>query len=477
MIKSRQLNFVSLNIKDYFFMSWNSNPRNPFLVSDSCLMTLMSHPAVEMFRVKGGDWETDGRAINKRAQYQVRFFFGQLADEIANACKKIVHGYDNQLYEMAPQTFDQLAENPEFNTRYDVHMRDYKFKPTQQRVVDTYSTGSKVAHYFLRVFRHNQHLNNILGKYHKSWIKGVDLNNTSKESISLRSDLKKFLKRELVEYESFTRNKSEKAVLEKQHSDPVFLDAMHRTLIAMGGDVVLLWWCSEWKNEKLLFFDENGPLKNLLRLQEDAESSVSTTPTLKLGNVELQITDIFSLTTCKSLSRISIDNWISLIKASYEGKLDRYLRWNGSSKHVDPEILENDLLLYEKDYLADQALYRNGNPKIPSWYQLGRQDLSFVPGNHFCVGLQYFGLNTFDEPFITAWNRDWGKGGKRRGGNKPPKGEGGRGFGRQGTGKRAQGGFTFGHQDWKEVDIGRNGGNNSGQSQGRVPARDPGMGY
>ena len=245
----------------------------------------LHHPAVKMFRVKGGDWGTDGRAINDEARYQVRFFFGRLAVEIADACKKIVHGYDNQLYKMAQKKFDQLAKNPRYDTRYDVHMRDYKSDPTPQPVVDIYDTGFKVAHYFLRVFRHNQHLKDILGKYHKSWLDGVDLKNTSEKNISLRSDLESFLERELVEYESFTRNKSEKAVLEKQHSDPDILDAMHRTLIAMGGDVVLLWWCSEWKNEKLLFFDENGPLKNLLRLQEDAESSVLTTPTLKLGNV------------------------------------------------------------------------------------------------------------------------------------------------------------------------------------------------
>lgn len=435
-------------------MSWNSNPRNPFLVSDSCLMTLMSHPAVEMFSVEGGDWGSDGRAINKRARYQVRFFFGELADEIADACKKIVHTYNNNLYNMAKYEFDQLAKNPRFNTRYDVHMRDYKSNPTPQPVVDTYDTGLKVAHYFLRVFRHNQHLKEILGKYHKSWLEGVDLENTSKENISLRLALKSFLKRELDEYESYTRNKSEKAILEKQHSDPHFLDAMHRTLIAMGGDVVLLWWCSEWKNEKLLFFDENGPLKNLLRLPEDAESSVKTTPTLKLGNVELQITDIFSLTTCKSLSRISIDNWISLIKASYEGKLDKYLRWNGSSKHFNPEILKKDFLLYEKEYLADQALYRNNNPKIPSWFQLDPQKLSFVPGNHFCVGLQYFGLNTFDEPFITAWNRDWGNGNWWGKGGK-------KGKGRQGRGRHANGDFQI-FRDWETVDIGHGGGQNGG---------------
>jgi hypothetical protein len=413
------------------------------------------HPAVEMFKVKGGDWGTDGRAINEEAQYQVRFFFGKLADEIADACKKIVHTYNNNLYKMAKYKFDQLAKNPRFNTRYDVHMRDYKFDPTPQQVVDTYATGLKVAHYFLRVFRHNQHLKDILGKYHKSWLEGVDLESTSKENISLRSDLKSFLKRELDEYESFTRNKSEKAILEKQHSDPDILDAMHMTLIAMGGDVVLLWWCSEWKNEKLLFFDNNGPLKNLLSLQVVPESSDLTTPTLKLPDVELQITDIFSLTTCKSLVRISIDEWISLIKASYEGKLDEYLRWNGSSKHVNPEILENDLLLYEKDYLADQDLYRNGNPKIPSWYQLGRQDLSFVPENLFCVGMQDSGLHKFDEPFITAWNRNWGR---DRGGRK--------GKARQGKGNRANGDFQY-FQDLTPVDIGHGAG--KGQNGGSMP--------
>ncbi len=124
----------------------------------------LHHPAVKMFRVKGGDWGTDGRAINDEARYQVRFFFGRLAVEIADACKKIVHGYDNQLYKMAQKKFDQLAKNPRYDTRYDVHMRDYKSDPTPQPVVDTYDTGLKVAHYFLRVFRHNQHLKQILGK-------------------------------------------------------------------------------------------------------------------------------------------------------------------------------------------------------------------------------------------------------------------------------------------------------------------------
>jgi hypothetical protein len=415
------------------------------------------HTAVKMFKVKGGDWGTDGRAINDEAQYQVRFFFGRLAESIADACKKIVHKYNNDLYRMAKNEFDQLAQNPIFNTRYDVHMRDYKFNPTTRQVVDTYDTGLKVAHYFLRVFRHNQHLKDILGKYHKSWLEGVNLENTSKENISLRSALKSFLKRELDEYESFTRNKSEKAILEKQYRDPDILDAMHRTLIAMGGDVVFLWWCSEWKNEKLLFFDNNGPLKNLLSLQTVPGSSYLTTPTLKLPDVELQITDIFSLTTCKSLVRISIDEWILLIKASYNGQLDEYLRWNGSFKHVNPDILKNDLLLYENDYLEDQALYRNGNSEIPSWYQLGRQDLSFVPKNLFCVGMQDSGRHKFDEPFITAYDRDWGRW-RGKGGKK--------GNARQGKGNRASGGWVN-HQDLTPVDIGHGGG--KGQNGGSIP--------
>jgi hypothetical protein len=65
---------------------------------------------------------------------------------------------------MAEHKFDELALNPKFNTRYDIHMSNYKYDRTRKTVVDRYDTGLKVAHYFLRVFRHNQHLKQILGK-------------------------------------------------------------------------------------------------------------------------------------------------------------------------------------------------------------------------------------------------------------------------------------------------------------------------
>jgi hypothetical protein len=494
--------FLSLNIKDYFFMPMNFGPRNPFLVSESCFRTNMfndkhvvtsggnhwnlelHHPAVTMFQVKAGDWNKNGRAKNSDAQYQVRFFFGRIANSIADACKSIVHSFDQTLYSMAEQKFNQLSELTEFNTRHDINMRHYKYNPTREQVVDHYKSGFMIAHYFLRVFRHNIKLKDIVTKYHQAWLRSPHHEITLEEKVSLKSDLLSFLKLELKNYETFTRNKSEKAILEKQCKDPEILDAIHNTLIAMRGKVVFLWWCSEWKNEKLLFFDNDGPLTNLLRLRKHPKSSFWTTPTLQIPGMNLQITDIFSLQTCKSLSALKIEDWITLIKASCEGNLDEYLQWNESGKIVDTVTLKKDLELYDSDYVEDQDKYRDNNTDIPMWDQIHKQGFSFDPELPFCSRMQVSGLNTFDEPFITAYGRDWdGGGGKGKGKWNKNKGEGGRGFGRQG-GKGKHNYHYTNTQDHEKVDIGyaaKNGGKNrsqnGGQNGGAPPPRRGGVAW
>ena len=184
-------------------MLWNSCAQNPFLVSESCLTTNMfkdkhvvtsgkihlHDAAVKMFNVKAHDWDKSGRAKNQEAKEKVMYIFQNLAVSIADACKSIVHRHDEKFYSMATQKFDELALNPQFNKRVDINVRHYKCNPTGETVINHCNTGFEVAHYFLRVFRHNEKLKNIVDKYHQAWLLRSDHEITSDEKISLKLSL------------------------------------------------------------------------------------------------------------------------------------------------------------------------------------------------------------------------------------------------------------------------------------------------
>jgi hypothetical protein len=122
----------------------------------------------------------------------------------------------------------------------------------------------------------------------------------------------------------------------------------------MMENVVLLCWCSEWKDEYLLFFDDDGPMKNLLKIKKLDGYPAYTTPTLTVPGGKVKITDIFSLQTYESLSKIQLQDWITMIRLCHNKTWDREVYWKLTGKHVDIATLKSDLKLYDSLYRKDQ---------------------------------------------------------------------------------------------------------------------------
>ena len=130
----------------------------------------------------------------------------------------------------------------------------------------------------------------------------------------------------------------------------------------MGETVVLLYWCSEWKNEFLFFFHRHGPCRNLLHAKQHSTSQNSlayTTPTFKMHDVTCHIKDIFNVNTCTSCAQIPIMDWISLIQASYDHTLHELGEWANTGQDVDIHKLKTDMKRYHYYYMERQQAYTN----------------------------------------------------------------------------------------------------------------------
>jgi hypothetical protein len=234
----------------------------------------------------------------------------------------------------------------------------------------------------------------------------------------------------------------------------------------MKENVVLLCWCSEWKDEYLLFFDDNGPMKNLLKIKKLDGYRAYTTPTLTVPGNKVQITDIFSLQTCKSLSKIQLRDWITMIRLGHNKTLDRMVNWKLTDKHVDIDTLKRDLKLYKSLYLKDQKEYRRTpyGDETYKWAEIDHKGSEDVPMKQSGIGieipsLQLLGLH--NAPFTTGTPR----GQNYKFDNRPPRGEGKkgnrgdgqRGLARQGGGKgegsnKNRGGYVS-YQDNRNLTI------------------------
>jgi len=299
-------------------------------------------------------WATDGRAKNGHANKLIMRFFHKLAVKVSDHCKFIVHSYNDTFYNHAKKSFDELTSDTTYTERREKCLSkktapDLKYIKFGQDVITYYRSGREIAHHFLRVFRHSQYLDTIVLQYHTFEDK-PDL---------LKKLLLEFLTNELKVFDKYQRLACEKKVLAKTIENTTIFDALHSTLVQMGKKVVLLYWCSEWKDEYLFFFDKHGPCARLLYPERKSDSLAYTTPTLNLKSVKCQISSIFDRNTCNQLAQISLQDWVLLIQSSYDGTIDKYLHYAETGKDVDMIRLKKDKDFYRKLYIMLQQYYSN----------------------------------------------------------------------------------------------------------------------
>jgi len=297
-------------------------------------------------------WATDGRAKNGHANKLIIRFFHNLTIKVSDHCKFLVHSYNDTFYNFAKTEFDKLTSDTTFTERRETWLSrksnsaNIKFG---QKVITYYRSGREIAHHFLRVFRHSEFLETIVLQYYSF----RDKNNES----LLRTLLQRFLTKELEIFDKYQRLACEKNVLTMTLTNLKILDALHNTLLKMKDKVVLLYWCSEWKDEFLFFFYKHGPCAHLLHPQQKSNSLAYTTPTLKLKNVKCHIFDIFNRNTCNQLAQISLNDWVLLIQSSYDGTLDKCLQYAETGQNVDLKTLYKDKKLYKAIYIKKQNFY------------------------------------------------------------------------------------------------------------------------
>jgi len=299
-------------------------------------------------------WDEDGRAKNGHANKLIMRFFHNLTVKVSDHCKFIVHSYNDTFYNNAKTSFDELTSDTTYTERRETCLTK-KSKPARrhikfgQNVITYYRTGREIAHHFLRVFRHSEFLFIIVLQYY-----------TFKDKPDLLKQLLlKFLTNELEIFDTYQRVACEKNVLEKTIKNSTIFDALHNTLLQMGNKVVLLYWCSEWKDQYLFFFDKHGPCARLLHPERKTNSLAYTTPTLNLKSVKCQISGIFDRNTCNQLAQLSVQDWVLLIQSSYDGTIYKYLTYAETGQDVDMIRLQKDKDFYRKIYMMLQQYYSN----------------------------------------------------------------------------------------------------------------------
>ena len=263
---------------------------------------------------------------------RVVLFFRHLCNNVANACKTIVHSHDARFYESAKKEFDKLSGDKHI---VEEHSRHYK--------------NEKLAHYFIRVFRHSHDMRELVLHYYSAWHRCQDKKTHPQAFDSeLQLQLQIFLKKEIEMYEVQKRLACEKVILEHLSTNEKIREGLHKFLLGLEESVVLLCWCSEWKNEYLFFFDHCGPITNLLRVK--SVSNMQTTPTFQLGDKKIHITDIFSQSTINTLEHLEPQDWIKLIK---DGYMLEHMRqhhtesWVQLHNSLDVKKLKKDMHLYK----------------------------------------------------------------------------------------------------------------------------------
>ena len=327
--------------------------------------------------LKSIEWDEDGRANCGNAVRMMMEFFRTLCDNVADQCKFIVHSFNHSFYMHAQKQFDELATNPQFTQRITVNANKYSYMKLGAKYVNYYRTGHEVAHYFLRTFRHSEDLDQIVAEYHQAWYdskgKGLD----PSQATLLQSTLKSFLEAELRMFDKCQRLDCEKNIIQEMITDDNILLALHSTLLEMKDKVVLLFWCSEWKNEVLFFFHPHGPCRNLLQAKQDK------TPTLKRDGVSLRFSGIFNLQTSNACSKISCRTWIWLIQASYNHELDQYFEWTPAGQD-EIKTCEEDKTIYWSKYKQRQKKYIADNPYSSLIYKWSFLD-TFLHGTQSCL--------------------------------------------------------------------------------------------
>ena len=147
-------------------------------------------------------------------------------------------------------------------------------------------------------------------------------------------------------------------------------------LVKMKHDVVLLNWCSDWKNVLQFFDNKHGPGYLLLQMYVNPTSGKKMTPQFTSSNGQtIQMRGIFcrsenEITGIKSLIDVKMNDWVWLIKHNYAhecewthgiNELEQKLQWcsiptaNQTRIYADKARLKLFYLEEQEEYKTTQS--------------------------------------------------------------------------------------------------------------------------
>lgn len=289
----------------------------------------------------------------------------EISAHIAENCKSRVHSKDHVFIQHTTiQHLENLLQTDEqFKQHYDADAQELR----------SFSTARQLAHRFIRVWRHSEHLEDLLETYASQ----------AKPKKKLHALLQQ-LREEARIFEKFKRSPDNKIIVDQMATDTQIQQGLHEMLLALAGDgdVQLIRWCSEWKNVLHFFTDKHGPGHMLLQTRSCKNPYSKTqetglcTPYYIASNHNLIHLDRILNDGLHQLQIVPTDDFLDLITGKKQVTYN--LKHGYVYSNVNPQLIKEDIEYIRQMFVEDNKLYFTGRYTVGhghstyEWWELNQ---------------------------------------------------------------------------------------------------------